>query len=105
LAIAKTVTTASVYGVADEIKIYTGEITHDESNYFEHDMNSYRGCVGVIVFLLEGRHTGCAIGVRIGSPPQLEPDTVNLTLKIHESPTLLTLSPNIGRLRVVQYSF
>mmetsp|Transcript_14219 Transcript_14219/g.39425 ORF Transcript_14219/g.39425 Transcript_14219/m.39425 type:complete len:291 (+) Transcript_14219:111-983(+) len=86
--VAATVTPTQVYGAADEINIYTGKITRRHERHFEHDMNSYRGCSGAIIFLLEGPHAGYAIGVHIGSPLQL-PHTVNLAVKIRESPTLV----------------
>lgn len=88
---AETVTPAQVYGGADEINIYTGTLTGVGQHHFEHNLNSYRGCSGSIVFLLEGPSAGKAIGVHIGSPDDL-PDKMNLAIKINETPTLLPYS-------------
>lgn len=79
----------NVYGVADEISIYTGIITENGGKFFVHDINSYRGCSGALIFLLDGPDGGKCIGVHIGSPLDIKP-AVNLAIKIHETPTLIT---------------
>ena len=90
--VSDTVSPAQVYGGADEINIYTGTITGIGQRHFEHNMNSYRGCSGAIVFLLEGPSARCAVGVHIGSPEDI-PHKVNLAIKIREAPTFLPRSP------------
>ena len=77
-----------VYGAADELSIYTGEITHVGHHFFAHNINSYRGCSGAVIFLLNGEYAGQCIGVHIGSPPEIEP-SVNLAIKIHETPVFV----------------
>lgn len=78
-----------VYGATDEVSIYTGTFTHVGDKYFLHDLNSYRGCSGAILFFLDGEDAGNCIGVQVGSPPEIEP-TVNVSIKIHEWPTLIS---------------
>lgn len=80
---------ADVYGAADEVSIYTGSMTHVGKRFFAHNMNSYRGCSGAIVFLLDGENEGKCVGVHIGSPPEIIP-AVNLAIKIHETPVFLS---------------
>lgn len=80
---------ADVYGAADEVSIYTGSITHVGKQFFVHNMNSYRGCSGAIIFLLDGENAGKCIGVHVGSPPEIDP-AVNLSIKVHETPEFLS---------------
>ena len=77
-----------VYGEPDEISVYAGKITAVGEKFFVHDINSYRGCSGALVFLLDGPNAGSCIGVQIGSPPDILP-AVNVAIMIHESPTLI----------------
>ena len=80
-----------VYGVPDEVSVYAGTITSVGEKSFAHDINSYLGCAGALVFLLDGPDAGRCIGVHIGSPNILP--AVNVAIMIHESPTLIA-SPN-----------
>ena len=80
---------ADVYGAADELNVYTGAITQVGEQFFAHSINSYSGCSGAVVFLLDGEYAGHCIGVHIGSPPEIEPP-VNLAIKIHESPVFVS---------------
>jgi hypothetical protein len=82
-----------VYGAPDEISIYAGIITAVGEKFFVHDINSYRGCSGASVFLLDGSNAGMCIGVHIGSPVDIEP-AVNLAIKIRETQTLIS-SPSV----------
>lgn len=81
-----------VYGQPDEVSIYTGMITAAGEKFFTHDVNSYRGCSGALIFLLDGQTAGMCVGVHIGSPADIEP-AVNLAIKIRESPTLIKSPP------------
>jgi hypothetical protein len=78
-----------VYGAPDEISIYAGIITAVGEKFFVHDINSYRGCSGASVFLLDGSNADMCIGVHIGSPVDIEP-AVNLAIKIRETQTLIS---------------
>jgi hypothetical protein len=45
---------APVFGKpAEEVNIYTGAITFVGANHIEYDMNSFIGCAGAAVFLLD----------------------------------------------------
>ena len=45
----------AIYGLTDQVNIYTGEIKDisPDGRAFEHDINTFRGCSGAIVFLLD----------------------------------------------------
>ena len=77
-----------VYGGPNEISVYAGNITAVGEKFFVHDINSYRGCSGALVFLLDGPDAGRCIGVHIGSPPDIVP-AVNVAVMAHERPTLI----------------
>mmetsp|Transcript_24070 Transcript_24070/g.66747 ORF Transcript_24070/g.66747 Transcript_24070/m.66747 type:complete len:298 (-) Transcript_24070:147-1040(-) len=84
----KDVDPTRVYGAPDEISVYAGIITEVGEKFFVHDINSYRGCSGALVFLLDGPDAGRCIGVHIGSPPDIVP-AVNVAVMVRESPTLI----------------
>ena len=66
-----------IFGNDNSVSVYTGEITavSTDKKAFRHDINTFRGCSGVIVFLLdenqdglvEGKYHGKAIGVHAGA--------------------------------------
>ncbi len=67
--------------------VYTGEILRvsEDSKTFEHNINTFKGCSGAIIFLLDknqpgdlateaaqdGSLFGAAIGVHVGAPPDI----------------------------------
>eukprot|EP01006_Ploeotia_vitrea_P028534 TRINITY_DN61204_c0_g1_i3.p1 TRINITY_DN61204_c0_g1~~TRINITY_DN61204_c0_g1_i3.p1 ORF type:complete len:299 (+),score=34.77 TRINITY_DN61204_c0_g1_i3:112-1008(+) len=65
-----------IYGGQGTV-VYTGEITHVGQQHIEYNLNSFRGCSGAIVFLLdkgqpptvEQRHHGKAVAVHAGGVP------------------------------------
>lgn len=72
----------SVFGEPNAINIYTGKITYasEGAKHIEYDINSFTGCSGAVVFLLdgEGQHDsvqqcdyGKAIAVHAGAHPVL----------------------------------
>ena len=65
----------AIFGIADEVNFLTGTITGISETSIFHDINSYRGCSGAVVFLLEGEHQGKAIAVHVGSPKSIFPKT------------------------------
>lgn len=78
----------AIYGSKGGVCIYTGEIRHISDNgvTFEHDINTFRGCSGAVIFLLDVQsdtvdqeYYGMAIGVHVGGLPGTE---VNLGFKL-----------------------
>jgi len=57
------------------VNIYTGEIKQVRGDYIEYDINTFTGCSGAIVFLLDHGQPpsvqpcdfGCAVAVQAGS--------------------------------------
>ena len=49
-----------IYGRENEVNVYTGQITHvaPGGNAFEHNINTFAGCSGAIVFLLDRDQDG-----------------------------------------------
>jgi hypothetical protein len=68
-----------IFGQPRNVMIFTGGITEVGSEYFEHDINTFPGCSGAIVFLLDNRQPAFvsrddykkAIGVHVGYKPGL----------------------------------
>jgi hypothetical protein len=69
-----------LFGETNSVCVFTGEITvvHDNQyGSFEHSINTYRGCSGAIIFLLDKNqqteeillHRGKAVGVHAGGKP------------------------------------
>ncbi|KAL3908894.1 MAG: hypothetical protein SGILL_008308, partial [Bacillariaceae sp.] len=66
-----------LYGVPNEVNIYTGTITYVGEHHIEYDMNTFTGCSGAIVFLLDRNQPksvqqcdyGKAVAVHGGSHP------------------------------------
>ena len=65
-----------IFGQDNDVSIYTGEITavSPDKEVFCHSINSFRGCSGAIVFLLDknqhfvgDQDYGKAIGVHVGT--------------------------------------
>jgi hypothetical protein len=68
----------TLFGSKGSVCVLTGEVTavHDNNLTFEHSINTYRGCSGAIIFLLDRRqleaaqnHAGEAVGVHVGGKP------------------------------------
>ena len=77
-------TLVQIFGEKDSVCVFTGETTELHNNSartFEHSINTYRGCSGAIIFLLDKRqpnedvasHQGKAIGVHVGGKPATAP--------------------------------
>ena len=66
-----------IYGEPDKVNIYTGKITHVGQHHIEYDINTFTGCSGAIVFLLDRNQPdsvqqcdyGKAIAVHGGAHP------------------------------------
>jgi hypothetical protein len=79
-----------VFGDPNNVNIYTGKILLVGDSHVEHDINTFTGCSGAIVFLLDieqpssvtPRDFGTAIAVHAGSHPTLR--TRNLAFKISQ---------------------
>lgn len=69
----------AIYGLPDVVNIYTGRITHSGSEHIEYDINTFTGCSGATVFLLDQDQPssvqrcdfGKAVAVHAGSHPNL----------------------------------
>lgn len=76
-----------IYGELNNVMIYTGVITRVGNGYFEHDINTFLGCSGAIVFLLDMGQPAFvssedykkAIGVHVGYKPELR---TNIAFKL-----------------------
>ena len=83
-----------IYGHENRVNIYTGKITHvsPDGKAFEHNINTYAGCSGAIVFLLDmeqGEETGVisedygkAIAVHAGGKQVAAGQVSNIAFKI-----------------------
>jgi len=78
-----------IFGEKNLVCVYTGEITavSRECSVFEHSINTFCGCSGAIVFLLDKNqrdedmeHAGKAMGVHVGGSP--EGHLANIAFKI-----------------------
>jgi hypothetical protein len=82
-----------IYGHVDRVNIYTGEITRvsPDGTWFEHNINSFRGCSGAIVFLLDENQNdngvvnqdyGKAVAVHVGGKYIGDGERSNLAFSI-----------------------
>lgn len=69
------VTLTDIYGPKHQVCIYTGEVTEvsEQSDTFCHSINTFEGCSGAVVFLLDqGQDApqevadGMAVGIHVG---------------------------------------
>ena len=76
-----------IFGEDNAVSVYTGEITavSPDKKVFRHDINSFRGCSGAIVFLLDKKqdlvgdqYYGQAIGVHAGTIEETTTTTTGL---------------------------
>jgi len=64
----------AIYGEPDVVNVYTGKITYVGDNHIEYDINTFTGCSGSVVFLLDvdqpspvqPNDHGCAIAIHAG---------------------------------------
>lgn len=81
-----------IYGQKGRVNVYTGQITKvsPDGSAFEHDINTFRGCSGAIVFLLdtdqdgdaiESSDYGKAIAIHVGGD-ELDGKIINIAFKI-----------------------
>ena len=68
-----------IYGEPGGISLYSGVITFVGADHIEYNINTFKGCSGAIVFLLDGDHRGKAIAIHTGYEPLLD---TNVGLKI-----------------------
>jgi hypothetical protein len=78
-----TINLRDYFGPANSVTIYSGEIDYVGPHHIEYSMNTFKGCSGAIIFLLDSRgeptSTGngpndwapCAIGVHAGYHPDM----------------------------------
>lgn len=83
----------SIYGDEHQVNIYTGEITgvSPGKEAFQHNINTFRGCSGAVIFLLDLGQDGCgvkkedhgkAIAVHVGGDQLDNGKIVNFAFKI-----------------------
>lgn len=78
-----------IYGKHMETKVYAGEITWVGEHHIEYDINSFEGCSGAIVFLLDEKQDasvpthdyGRAIAIHAGTHPLLSDRNFGFKLK------------------------
>lgn len=84
----------NIYGHENRVNIYTGQITRvaPGGDAFEHNINTFRGCSGAIVFLLDidqdgfgvdSSDYGKAIAVHVGGEQMADGTIANFAFKIH----------------------
>ena len=75
-----------IYGRKGGVSIYTGTVRRLSENgkTFEHDINTFRGCSGAIIFLLDVQsddtdqdYYGMAVGVHVGGIPSFDRNLVS----------------------------
>lgn len=82
-----------IFGLEGRVNIYTGEITNVSpgKEAFEHSINTFRGCSGAVIFLLDQGQEGCgvvesdygkAIAVHVGGEELSNGTIVNFGFKI-----------------------
>ena len=67
----------TIYGKHNQVNIYTGEILYVGPDFIEYDINSFMGCSGAVVFLLDMNQPdsldqanyGKAIAIHSGAHP------------------------------------
>lgn len=54
-----------IYGRENDVNVYTGQITHvsPDGTAFEHNINTFTGCSGSVVFLLDRDQEGYSVMV------------------------------------------
>ena len=89
-----------LFGSKSRPCVYTGEIIRvsEDGGTFEHNINTFKGCSGAIIFLLDknqpedlatkcaqdGSLFAAAIGVHVGAPPEdIEGAEVNIGFTLH----------------------
>ena len=82
-----------IFGTENRVNIYTGQITKVSlgKKAFEHNINTFRGCSGAVIFLLDVDQEGCgviesdygkAIAVHVGGDRRSDGTIVNFAFKI-----------------------
>jgi hypothetical protein len=79
------------FGPPNGVNIYTGEITFVGETHIEYDINSFKGCSGAVVFLLDKNQPtsvrpldyGTAVAVHAGAHPTMV--NRNVAFKLSEA--------------------
>ena len=80
-----------IYGEPNQVNIYTGEITHVGENHIEYSLNSFTGCSGAVVFLLDQNQPesvqqcdfGHALAIHSGAHPFLQNRNYGFLIRKH----------------------
>ena len=62
----------TIYGEHGQVNIYTGDILYVGKDFIEYDINSFTGCAGAVVFLLD-----------MGQPDSVDPSDYGKAVAIH----------------------
>jgi hypothetical protein len=81
----------AIYGEPGVVNVYTGKITFVGDNHIEYDINTFTGCSGSVVFLLdmdqpspvEPNDHGCAIAIHAGAHPSLRNRNYGFIIRCH----------------------
>jgi hypothetical protein len=73
-----------IYGEKDRCHIYTGEITYVADHHIEYDVNTFGGCSGAIVFLLD-----------MNQPTTVNPEDYGKAIAVHTGSST-ALATNLG---------
>ena len=74
-----------IYGRPDAVNIYTGQITLVGEKHIEYDINTFTGCSGAIVFLLDQ-----------GQPDSVDPTDYGKAIAVHSGAHPSLLDRNFG---------
>jgi len=75
----------TIYGEHGQVNICTGEILHVGKDFIEHDINSFTGCAGAVVFLLD-----------MGQPDSVDPSDYGKAVAIHSGAHPVIGDRNVG---------
>lgn len=83
----------AIYGEPGQVNIYTGEIKYVGKDFIEYDINSFTGCSGAVVFLLDQGQPdsvdpsdyGKAVAIHSGAHPTLSERNVGFLINSHPS--------------------
>jgi hypothetical protein len=80
-----------IYGEPNQVNIYTGEITYVGASHIEYSFNSFTGCSGAVVFLLDQNQPesvqscdfGHAVAIHSGAHPFLQNRNYGFAIRNH----------------------
>jgi hypothetical protein len=92
-----------IYGEPNQVNIYTGEITYVGASHIEYSFNSFTGCSGAVVFLLDQKQPesvqtcdfGHAVAIHSGSHPFLQNRNYGFVIRNHQGSRISCIKGSI----------